>query len=174
MSDETPPEEQKEDRRTRKRARDEAHDAAKQLAQRLVAIKDEWFIQMPLDDEDPRVGEQLRLARRLKASGARNRVVQYAARLLKDVDTAPIEEALERVQDGHRIETSVLHAAEDWRDRIVAEGDEAVEAFLAQYPQADRQRLRQLARQAAKDQAAGGPPKASRAIFKVVRRHIEP
>lgn len=37
------------------------------------------------------------------------------------------------------------------------------------YPQADRQRLRQLARQAAKEKKAGKPAKAFREIFQVLK-----
>lgn len=161
-------------RYTRKAARDSAHYEARGLAERIVDLREEWFEQLPLDDEDPRIGEQLRLARRLKASGARKRIVQYVARLMKDVELAPIFEALEAVTAGHVVETAAHHVAEAWRDRIVAEGDEAVEEFLAEYPEADRQQLRQLCRQAQKERDAKSSPKAARAIYRAVHAVIKP
>jgi ribosomal 50S subunit-associated protein YjgA (DUF615 family) len=50
-----------------------------------------------------------------------------------------------------------------WRTRIVDEGDESIDNFLAKYPGGDRQRIRQLARQARK-QGPGG--KAFLQLFK--------
>lgn len=159
-------------RYTRKARRDAMDASARALAERLTSVRHEWFIQVPLDDE-PELAEALELARRLKRGGAKARQIRFVGRLLRDVDQAPLTAALDRAEAGHRIDTGVLHAAERWRDRIATEGDSAVEAFVAEHPSVDRQQLRQLARQAAKDAAKGRPPKARRAIFRLIRPLLE-
>jgi ribosome-associated protein len=63
----------------------------------------------------------------------------------------------------------VLHKLEQLRDRVVEEGDAAIEDVIELYPTADRQRLRQLARQAAKEKSSGKPAKAYREIFQVLK-----
>ncbi len=40
---------------------------------------------------------------------------------------------------------------------------------MEQYPEADRQRLRLLARQASKEKAGNKPPKSSREIFQLLK-----
>lgn len=60
------------------------------------------------------------------------------------------------------------HAVERWRDRLLAEGDEALTAFFDEYPAADRQQLRQLVRDARRD-AARGRPDGARRLFKGLR-----
>ncbi len=49
------------------------------------------------------------------------------------------------------------------------EGDKAIDDVMEQYPDADRQRLRQLARQAAKEKKSGKPAKAYREIFQILK-----
>ena len=161
-----------ENRYTRKARRDALDKQGRLLAERLIAIRHEWFIQVPFDDE-PDLLEALELARRLKRGGAKARQLRFVGRLLRDVDQAPILAALDEAQSGHNLDTEVLHAAERWRDRLISEGNAAVEAFVHQHPTVDRQHLRQLARQAAKDAAQGRPPKASRALFKLIRPLLE-
>lgn len=62
-----------------------------------------------------------------------------------------------------------FHRLEQWRDRLVAEGDEALEAFMQQYTHADRGQLRQWIRNAQKEAEQNKPPKAYRAIFQYLK-----
>jgi ribosome-associated protein len=68
-----------------------------------------------------------------------------------------------------RRETAALHRVEAMRDRLVAEGDEALAELLSGYPQADRQHLRQLARNAREEKLRNKPPHAYRELFRELR-----
>ncbi len=162
MSDE------QENRYTRRAARDAQHFEARALAERLASVRHEWFLQVPLDDH-PKIAEHLAQARQMKATGARRREVRFVARLLQNVDHAPLMESLDRAECGAWDDVEALHVAEAWRARLIDEGDPALGAFSAEHPAADRQRLRQLARQARKEKEQGRPPKAARALFKLIR-----
>jgi len=59
------------------------------------------------------------------------------------------------------------------RDRLVEEGDDAISEVLNLYPEADRQQLRVLIRNAQKEKAANKPPKSYRQIFSYLRELAE-
>jgi ribosome-associated protein len=84
-------------------------------------------------------------------------------------ETEPLQAALDKVRNKHSQATAELHKLEQLRDRVVEEGDSAIGDVMELYPAADRQRLRQLARQAAKEKKAGKPAKAFREIFQVLK-----
>lgn len=88
---------------------------------------------------------------------------------MRTIDPEPIQAALDKYNNKHAQATIVLHKLEQLRDKVVAEGDSAIEEVMELYPQADRQRLRQLARQAVKEKNSTKPPKASREIFQVLK-----
>ena len=52
---------------------------------------------------------------------------------------------------------------------MISNGNEALTALLDEQPQADRQLLRQLMRNAQKEAEAGKPPKSSRLLY----RHLK-
>ncbi len=162
-----------ENRYTRKARRDAQHEVVTALAERLATVRDEWLIGVPFD-VDAELAEAVRLARRLKRSGAKNRQIRHVARLLMQVDEAPIKAALDRAELGHGDDVDVLHASEGWRDRLLAEGPEAIEAFIEAFPAAegDRQHMRQLVRQGARDIAAGKPARTRRTLYRLVKRFL--
>ncbi|HHJ16749.1 MAG TPA: DUF615 domain-containing protein [Gammaproteobacteria bacterium] len=108
-------------------------------------------------------------AKRLHSRGGRKRQLQFIGKLMRDVDPEPIEAYFTRQRLKARQLAQAHHQLEDWRDRLIDEGDPAAEDFLQQHPQADRQHLRQLIRQARKEQAQNKPPKSSRALFRYIR-----
>ncbi|MEC9482293.1 MAG: ribosome biogenesis factor YjgA, partial [Halomonas sp.] len=61
-----------------------------------------------------------------------------------------------------------FHRLEKWRDRLV-DDDEALEPFIAEYPDVDRQALRQLIRNARSERERGKPPTNARKLFKLIR-----
>ena len=62
-----------------------------------------------------------------------------------------------------------FHGLERWRDRLLGGDDAVLDSFVGDYPEADRQHLRQLIRQAQHEAAQSKPPAASRKIFKYIR-----
>src|SRR5690606_5525597 len=88
----------------------------------------------------------------------------------EDDDTLDaIRDALDAGGEAARRETALLHRIEAWRDRLLEDGDEALAALLAEYPQADRQQLRQLARNVHAERNKGKPPHAFRELSWVLR-----
>lgn len=144
-------------------ARRAAIDATRGVVEAVADLPAERYAAIEMDAG---LRREIDIARDLKASGARNRQIAFVAKRISDVDVEALQAHLAGFEAQDEAEKAVDAALEEWRARIVAEGDEAIEALLAIKPQADRQRLRQLARRA---QDASGGAKARRAIFKALR-----
>jgi ribosome-associated protein len=88
------------------------------------------------------------------------------------VDDEPIRAAYEKATNPYREDIKLLHKLENWRDRLLAEGDEALGDLVNELPQVDRQHLRQLIRQAKKERLNNKPPKSSREIFQYLKQLV--
>ena len=112
-------------------------------------------------------------ARRLKSREAKRRHLQYIGKLMRISNTDVIQEALDMMD--HQSQTYRQHfkQLEDWRDRIIQEGNGGIEAFIHAYPEGDRQQLRNLQRQANREIELKKAPTASRKIFSYIRSLAE-
>ncbi|WP_047047386.1 ribosome biogenesis factor YjgA [Vibrio mexicanus] len=135
------------------------------LGEELVALKPAVLEKFPLSED---LADAIKDAQRFK-NEAKRRQLQYIGKLMRNEDPEPLQAALDKVRNKHSQATAELHKLEQLRDRVVEEGDSAIGDVLELYPTADRQRLRQLARQANKEKKAGKPAKAFREIFQVLK-----
>lgn len=89
---------------------------------------------------------------RTRSHEGRRRQRQHIGKLMRQADTAPLQEAVARAQLGRAEDALALHRAEHWRVELVA-NDEALTRWLAEHPDTDAQQLRSLIRNARKDVA---------------------
>jgi ribosome-associated protein len=136
------------------------------LASELIALGNKQFAAAPLDED---LREELRAARKITAHVARKRQLGFVAKKLRNMDTGEIEQYLASLQQDANQITLRHHRAEAWRDALLAGGDEMLSDLLQQRPDADRQALRQLIRNAQHEATAGKPPAAARALFRMLR-----
>ena len=118
---------------------------------------------------DAKFREGLLLARGMKASGARNRQIKFLARQLQQDGLEAVRAWVENRDLLQAEQNRRFHQLEQWRDRLVEEGDRALEAFLEHYPQTDRQHLRQLVRAAGREKRQGKPAGAGKKLFLLLR-----
>jgi ribosome-associated protein len=140
--------------------------ALQELGEELVRLNAEQLAKLPLTDE---IREAICAAQGMHARGARYRQMQYIGRLMREVEPAPVQEALDTLRNKQNRATALLHRVERWRDELIAGDNEALEEVVAAFPAADRQHLRQLIRNAQKEKEAGKPPKANRELFRYLR-----
>ncbi|MDO6462404.1 ribosome biogenesis factor YjgA [Granulosicoccaceae sp. 1_MG-2023] len=143
----------------------EAH-ALLELGRAIVALQPANLEKIPLDDGLRQAVDQ---ARAIKAHGALKRQHQYIAKLLRHTDVAPIEAAMERIRLQASQADAVFKQCEQWRERLLNDGNDAMQAFIDRFPQVERQQLRQLVRNAQREQSAGKPPKSARELFRLIR-----
>lgn len=139
-----------------------------ELAERLVSLTDAQLSQLALDED---IRDEVEKARRVTQQIARKRQIQYLAKMLRRrEDELPAMRAqLDHDRQLARRETAELHRLEEWRERLIADGDEALAQLLNRFPAADRQHLRQLARQARVERNENRPPHAFRELFRELR-----
>ncbi len=140
--------------------------ALQDLGGRLMALSPKEWSQFPLDDD---LLGALEESLRIKEKTARKRHRKRLGKLLGKVDVEAIEAIFTRMDDRHQEESRRFHRLERLRDRLLEEGDKALPELLTIAPDADRQHLRQLIRQAAREQEQQKPPAAARKLFKYLR-----
>jgi ribosome-associated protein len=147
----------------------ESH-ALQALGEELVELPAAKLAKIPMPAE---LAEAVALARKIKARGGRKRQLQYIGKLMRSIDADPIEQALDDLKNAAGREAARFHRLEQWRDRLVAEGDAALGELLDEFPAADRQHLRQLVRNAQREAKNNKPPKSAREIFRYLRELTE-
>lgn len=135
------------------------------IGERLVTLSREQTDRIALP---PELREAVEFARTLTSHGARRRQMQRIGALMRDVDPGPIQAGLDQLdQRGYR-EIMRLREAEAWRERLLTEGDTALEAMAAALPSVDRQRIRQWVRNAGKTAHPPMQARASRELFRYI------
>lgn len=159
--------------KSRKQKRGEALEVLA-LGEKLVALTPAQLARVPVpEDLLPHIAE----CKRITAHIAHKRQLAFLAKHMRREDEATLEairDALDASSDTSRREVAMMHRAEDWRERLLEQGDAALAALLDEYPQADRQQLRTLVRNAQAEKAKNKPPRAYREIFQVLRALMLP
>lgn len=111
-------------------------------------------------------------ARRITAHVARKRQVAFLAKQMRREDDEALDairDALDEKGEAARREVAAMHRVETWREKLLAEGDDALAQLLDEYPLADRQLLRQLVRNTLEERKRNKPPRAFRELYRELR-----
>jgi ribosome-associated protein len=109
---------------------------------------------------------------RIKDLRALRRHYKRIAKLLAREDTDAVEALMGEKDALARDAAARHHRVERWRERLLAEGDEALAELLDECPGADRQQLRSLVRAARRDLDKGRPDGARR-LFRFLRELLQ-
>lgn len=156
---------EQEERPSKSQLKREMH-ALQALGETLIAMKPAERARFQLSDDMLRAIEE---TSRIRSHEGRRRHMQYVGKLIRKEDLAAIQGVFDAIEQEKEQRDHAFHRLEKWRDRLVDEGDDAVDLFLADYPDADRQTLRQLVRNARKEREQGKPPTSARKLFKHLR-----
>ena len=161
-SDNTPPEKDSKSQRKRDMT------ALQKIGETLVGLPASSLAKIPLSG---RLLDSILIARTLKTHEARRRQLQFIGKLMRDIDPLPIQIAIDKVQSKNQQGAAQFHQIERWRDRLIAEGDVALQNLLEAYPVAEthRQQLRQLVRNAQQDKANEKNTGAEKELFRYLR-----
>ncbi len=143
--------------------------ALQELAERLVSLPRAELHRLDLSgatwaavDETARIKDLRALRRHYKRIG----------KLLAQEDTEAVHALMHEKDTLARQESARHHRLERWRERLIEEGDDALSAFLDEYPTVDRQRLRTLIRTVQRDREQG-KAESARKLFRLLRAEIE-
>ncbi len=144
--------------------------ALQDLGDRLAGLKPDILNRMPLNNALRKALEES--ARHTKHI-ARKRHNQYLGKLLRGHDIEAIQQVLDNFDSASREYNNRFHQLERWRERLLDEGDEALQELMQEYPEIDSQHVRGLVRQAQHERAREKPPTAARKLFKYLREVAE-
>ncbi|MEE2830433.1 MAG: ribosome biogenesis factor YjgA [Myxococcota bacterium] len=147
--------------------------AVEPFIDKLLRLGDAALAAMPFDEDTVDAIKDLRRLEAMGARGGLRRKRLQVAGLLRRVDIEELRDALSQHPDVSPREQA-LQQVELWRTRLLRDGDKALDQLLTEYPDADRQHLRQLIRQAKKDRVKVGDrsPKSYRDLFSTLRALI--
>lgn len=140
-------------------------DALQELGAELAALSKDQLKKIDLPED---LREAVRDAQRFTQHGAHRRQLQLIGKLMRNVDPAPIQAALDEINGVSAAAVARLHALERLRSRFL-EDEKVIGEIAAAHPQADLQHLRQLRRNAMKEHELGKPPRAFRELFQVLK-----
>lgn len=148
--------------------------AAQDLGEALIRLKDTELDALGLPE---RLIEAVREARRItsRAAGARQR--QYVGKLMREVDPEPIRAALAARSERDARETQLFKRAETWRERLIAEGEAALDELSRLRPALDRKQWTRRISAARAERGAAMRPRsvgaAGRELFRALRALLD-
>ena len=142
----------------------------KKLGLALVDLTKGEREKIPLDDD---LLEAVELATRInrKKDGFR-RQLQLIGKKLRSKEVEPIQTALTNLKSSDVAANRHFHNLERLRDQILNNSNDGINTVVAQYPQLERQKLRQLVRNTQKQAKENKPPIAAREIFQYLKQEI--
>jgi ribosome-associated protein len=152
--------------RTRKRAaRKRTQADLDAMTQRLSELAPRHLPHLGLD---PLLLEELGTLERTPRGNGLVRQRRRIAGLLRAYDLEALGEKVEELA-GASGPTAQTHRLERWRTRLLDEGDGGLAEFLAEYPAADRQRLRHAIRAAVTEAAGAKSMQHRKKLFRLLK-----
>lgn len=136
------------------------------LGEQLIALPEARLLAIPMPET---LREAVREARSMKSRRALYRQRQFIGRLMRETDASDVEAALQQLAADQKTSARRFHHLEQWRDRLIEEGEELIGELLVAFPEADRQHVRQLIRQARVERDNDRPPAHARSLFRYLR-----
>ena len=144
-------------------------EAMQKLGEKLVKLSPNEVDKFDLEE---RLKDAILFAQTIRSHSAHRRQMQLIGKLMRQTDAENIEAQFERYHNQLTEQTAQFHQIESWRDRLIQEGDSAINEVLSDYPQLERSRLRQLTRNIHKETEQNKPPKSARQLFKYLKENM--
>lgn len=151
-------------RRSKTKAKAEV-EALQDLGKRLIGVGNDRLKKLDIPEN---LRDAVLEAKRISAHGALRRQMQYIGKLMRDVDTDPIQEMLDELDGISNKANARFHALEKLRDRLI-DDEGVITALKNDYPELDVSALRTLRRNAIREHTEQKPPKAYRALFQFLK-----
>lgn len=140
--------------------------ALQKVGESLIKLTEEQLATIDLPDN---LLTAIQHIKSLTSNEAKRRQLQYIGKLMRQIDPESIKQALKRIDVIHKKNTTQFHDIEEWRTRLLEHGDDALNTFLVDYPEVDRQQLRQLIRNAQRDIKNNKNTGAEKKLFQYLR-----
>lgn len=138
-------------------------EALKLIGRELVALNKKQLTQIPGSEL---LFHAISVAHKISDKNeALRRQIQFVGKVLRNEDCDAIRNAIDKLNNKHQQLTHATQRLEKLRDELIEQGDSKINELLEQFPSLERQKLRQLVRQANKEKKAQKPGKAIKDLF---------
>lgn len=146
------------------------NDDIQEIARSLLKLSDSQRKKLLISEE---LNDAILLAIKIKNSkeGFR-RQMQLVIKILRQDNVEETKAAMENLASRNTHSDAASIELEAIRSDMLKNGDEAVNAFIEKNPMAERQKLRQLIRQANKEAKLEKPSKAAKELFRYIKSFI--
>ncbi|NIB41853.1 DUF615 domain-containing protein [Pseudomaricurvus alkylphenolicus] len=142
-----------------------------ELGTKIVELSEKYISRIPLEGQ---LAEAIHQARGMKHREGRRRQLQFIGKLMRKAENIDdIRAAYQKIVNIGQEHTKIQHQCEQWRDKLMDDGNSALQGFINDFPAANVQHLRQLIRNAQKERSQQKPPSSARKLFKYIRELIE-
>ena len=139
------------------------------LARELVEMKQNTLNKILSSvDLGEDIGFEIAKARKITSHGARKREIQFLSKKLRQIEIESLHMAIAEPKEFAQIEARRQHRLENWRDALIANGDQVLHRLCQLNTGIDRQQFRQLIRNARREAAQNKPPASSRSLFRLL------
>ncbi|GAB6094845.1 ribosome biogenesis factor YjgA [Desulfatiferula olefinivorans] len=128
------------------------------IGEKLTGLNHDQLTAMDMPFE---LKEAVTALRSITSNQARRRQIQYIGALMRKIDVEPILQALSLIDAGLSLRRKTESEIGQWAERLAAGDDAPFDVIMENHPQADRQKLRHLIRNARK---AIDTPQAAKAL----------
>jgi len=123
--------------------------ALQKLGQDLTTLGKKQLEKLPLPDSlIAALSEYQRLP---NSNEARRRQLQFIGRVMRDANHDEIQAELDKMRTPDRTQVRRAQLIEEWGDRLLDGEEDDINAFVALWPLAERQAIRQIVRNYSKD-----------------------
>lgn len=134
------------------------------LGRELVDLAQSKLDQITLSEK---MRDSVEAAKKMKKS-ALQRQLRYITSVMQEEDVDTIQLQLKQLALPQQQANETFHKLEKWRDQLIAGDNNLIEQLVNEI-NADRQRLRQIIRNANKETQQNKPPKSSRILFQYLK-----
>jgi ribosome-associated protein len=139
------------------------------LGKALVKLSREQLARVDMPE---RLRDAVMECRRFTRHEAIRRQMQYIGKIMRDIEAGPIAAQLGELEAPSKRQTALFHVAERWRTELI-EDPQALDRLVKEYPEIDRERLRELADKAREEKRASKPPRRYRELFHVLNGMLQ-
>jgi ribosome-associated protein len=139
------------------------------FGQKLIEMSKHQRSRLPLTED---LKDAMIVADKIRNKNeALRRHIRHIAKILVETDLAPIHQAIDVMANKHQQETAKFTRLENLRDELIEQGNDAIEALLAEFELMERQKLKQLVRHAVKEKKAEKLGKHYRNLFAYLKEN---
>jgi len=141
----------------------------RQMGEELLNLNKSQLQTIPMPVE---LADALDVAKKIKVGNALKRQLSFIGKLIRKNDHESIRAALDKFQQNNALHDTITKTTEQWRERLLIEGNAALSEFINTYNSDERQKLNQLIRSANKANNPDTVNKHKKILFTLIRDAI--